>query len=366
MLTGNFCEIRTSSTRRVFHRVQGEVAMGLRGASLRAAILAAAVLYCLAPGRARADFCWPWEYDSHAGAEYTRTEYPIVLTHGAFGFDNISVLGVNILDYWYELDSALRDCDGASVHVLQVSPSHSTEYRGEQLLAQIQNVLARTGKSKVNIIAHSMGGLDARYVMNVRPDLVASVTAIGSPHKGGSTFATIAGGLDTNGKPMLWLSDKLGDALQLLWGLLTGYRGEVNPVQLLNAQMPRNAEAWNQRYPAGIPRGECDQGATSWNGIRLYSWTGSSANPWTSTLNPLLVSDVGFNTLFGLIEALDPDLTDGLVGVCSSHFGSVLRDDYNWNHTDEVNLLWGITADFEVNPKTELRKHANRLRNAGL
>jgi triacylglycerol lipase len=36
----------------------------------------------------------------------------------------------------------------------------------------------------VNLIGHSHGGLDVRYVAAVRPDLVASVTSVGTPHKG--------------------------------------------------------------------------------------------------------------------------------------------------------------------------------------
>jgi triacylglycerol lipase len=84
-------------------------------------------------------------HGAHAGT-YTQTRYPIVLVHGLFGFD--SALGV---DYFYGIPEALRR-DGAKVYVAQVSAANSTEVRGEQLLAQVKNILALTGASKVNLI----------------------------------------------------------------------------------------------------------------------------------------------------------------------------------------------------------------------
>jgi triacylglycerol lipase len=48
--------------------------------------------------------------------------------------------------------------DGAKVYVAQVSAAHSTEVRGEQLLAQVRNIMAVTGASKVNLMGHSHGG----------------------------------------------------------------------------------------------------------------------------------------------------------------------------------------------------------------
>src|SRR6266542_1322455 len=77
-----------------------------------------------------------------AGAQaqtYAQTRYPIVLVHGIFGFD--SFLG---LDYFYGIPGALRH-DGARVFVSQVSAANSNEVRGEQLLAEVKNILAITG-----------------------------------------------------------------------------------------------------------------------------------------------------------------------------------------------------------------------------
>lgn len=53
----------------------------------------------------------PAEAGLFGSTGYTKTKYPIVLTHGMLGWDTI--LG---LDYWYGIPSALRS-DGAAVYV---------------------------------------------------------------------------------------------------------------------------------------------------------------------------------------------------------------------------------------------------------
>ncbi|RYZ34351.1 MAG: triacylglycerol lipase, partial [Myxococcaceae bacterium] len=120
-----------------------------------------------------------WAQPARAADTYTQTKYPIVLAHGMAGFDSL----FGVLDYFYGIESNLTS-GGAKVYITHVPQFNTSEARGEALLAQVQNVLARSGAKKVNLIGHSHGGLDVRYVAAVRPDLVASVTTVGTPHKG--------------------------------------------------------------------------------------------------------------------------------------------------------------------------------------
>src|SRR6185295_19714138 len=64
------------------------------------------------------------------------------------------------------------------------TPFQSIEHRAGQLKAQIQG--AFPDAKKVNLIAHSMGGLDARYLTSCLgfSDRVASLTTIGTTHRG--------------------------------------------------------------------------------------------------------------------------------------------------------------------------------------
>ena len=98
-------------------------------------------------------------------------------------------------------------------------------------------------------------------------------------------------------------------------------------------------------------------GAAIVNGVHYYSWSGVG-----SITNPLDLLDV-FWTLTSLISE-EPN--DGLVGRCSSHLGTVIRDDYFHNHIDETNMLVGLVFAFGAKPPSLFRAHANRLKNRGL
>lgn len=287
-----------------------------------------------------------------SSSQYTKTKYPIVLAHGMLGFD--SLLGV---DYWYGIPAALRkDC--ATVYTTEVSQLDTSEARGEQLLAQVEEIVAISGKQKVNLVGHSHGGPTARYVAAVRPDLVASVTSVGAPHKGSATadfLRQIPEG-STGEAIVAGLTNALGGFINLLSG--SSSMTPQNALGSLESLNSAGAADFNARFPAGIPTSACGEGAYKVNGVRYYSWGGTS--PLTNMLD---VSDLitGAASL-----TFNGEANDGLVGRCSSHMGMVIRDNYRMNHLDEVNQFLGLTSLFETDPVTVYRQQANRLKNAGL
>lgn len=121
------------------------------------------------------------------GAEAFSTHasrHAIVLAHG---FDGSAT------NRWsfFKVAQKLRD-DGHLVHEAQVSPYKGVPERAAQLATHVEAALgecrAKQGcdASKVHIIAHSMGGLDARFVISKLGfgDRVASLTTISTPHRG--------------------------------------------------------------------------------------------------------------------------------------------------------------------------------------
>lgn len=288
---------------------------------------------------------------SAAEAQYTQTRYPIVLAHGMAGFDRL----FGVYEYWYGIPSVLR-AGGARVFVTQVSAFSSSEARGEQLLAQVKQIVATTGAGKVNLVGHSHGGFDVRYVAAVRPDLVASVTTIGSPVKGADLATFLRSHLTSGGFDEAVLSF-FANSLGTILGLISGTTNPQDSVAALESLTAAGAARFNARYPAGVPATACGSGASVVNGIRYYSWSG------TGVLTNLL--DVSDGSL-GLSSLVYSESNDGLVGRCSSHLGVVLRDDYRMNHLDEVNQVFGLVSWFETSPKSVVRAHANRLRNNGL
>lgn len=120
---------------------------------------------------------------------YETPKYPVVLAHGLLGFDELRLAGPPLpgVQYWRGIKEALTQ-KGVQVITATVPPSGSIEMRAEELVKDIDE--GAQGKA-VNIIAHSMGGLDARYMISrLRPKKfkVLSLTTIATPHRG-STVA---------------------------------------------------------------------------------------------------------------------------------------------------------------------------------
>jgi triacylglycerol lipase len=109
-----------------------------------------------------------------------KTRHPVVLAHGFAGFDAVKISGLQ-LAYFRGVMDRLRAA-GVEVHVLRVSPVATIAHRARQLADQVRRLPAE----RCNIVAHSMGGLDARYAIAVLGlgDRIASLTTIGTPHRG--------------------------------------------------------------------------------------------------------------------------------------------------------------------------------------
>ena len=117
--------------------------------------------------------------------------YPIVLAHGFSGFEHLSDL--EALPYYYNVEETLEK-EGETVFVSEVDPFNDSYERGRQLKREVEGFLEQTDADKVHLIGHSQGGLDARYVAHERPELVASVVTIATPHEG-TQLSDIALGL---------------------------------------------------------------------------------------------------------------------------------------------------------------------------
>lgn len=106
-----------------------------------------------------------------------RTKYPILLVHGVFFRD------YDHLNYWGRIPKELES-NGAVIFYGEHNSASAVKDSGRELEERIKQVLEQTGCEKVNIIAHSKGGLDSRALIAVNPSLVASLTTINTPHRG--------------------------------------------------------------------------------------------------------------------------------------------------------------------------------------
>lgn len=246
--------------------------------------------------------------------------YPIVLAHGMFGFDHIGPL-----DYFYGVKEVLTAA-GRTVFTPRVDPLQATEVRGPELQTQIDDALVASGADKVIIIAHSQGGLDARWVAHFAPTKVAAVITIATPHHGTSIADTLSGAIP---KPaddavselvdFLGLSVESSDLAAQLAGFTTA-----------------NMAAWNANI-------------TDAQGVAYYSIAGRSndatdADGHCNTTLPFLskynrstdAMGVELSPLSAIMKhANSAQVQDGLVAVDSAKWGTFLGC-VPADHFDEV------------------------------
>ncbi len=109
------------------------------------------------------------------------TKYPIVLVHGV-GYRDV---GIKLLGYWGRIPDALKE-EGAQIYYGGQDSWGTIESNANALAARLRGIIAESGAEKVNIIAHSKGGLDCRKMLTLpgTADMVATLTTIATPHHG--------------------------------------------------------------------------------------------------------------------------------------------------------------------------------------
>jgi triacylglycerol lipase len=260
--------------------------------------------------------------------------YPFVLAHGFFGFDKFA--GLDFETYFYEIKDHLAS-QGEIVLTPAVDPFNNSDVRGAELLAQIQQFLVQSGASKVNIIGHSQGGLDARVVANLRPDLVASVVTISTPHHG-TPVGDVAMKLlaDPNAQQII------DDLVKLIGGPLYDTVGDKTSLTAaLELFSQPGITAFNQNHPDSPGVFYASIAGRSQLHANDDDCTGDIVVPlvtdWHSTLDPI-------NPLFAvtglLLDGTDNATNDGLVRARDAKWGEY------WgclpaDHLDEVGQILG-------------------------
>ncbi len=108
-----------------------------------------------------------------------KTKYPILMVHGVFFRDS------RLLNYWGRVPDELIQ-NGAQIFYGDQDSSSSIMASAERLAKRIQEIIEKTGCEKINIIAHSKGGLDSRAAIATQgvAKYIASLTTINTPHRG--------------------------------------------------------------------------------------------------------------------------------------------------------------------------------------
>ncbi|KAM7199337.1 triacylglycerol lipase [Naviculisporaceae sp. PSN 640] len=239
---------------------------------------------------------------SQIKTHYRCPKYPIVLAHGLLGFAELKLGGSYLpsIRYWRGIKEALVARD-AEVITASVPPSGSIEQRAAKLARDIE---AQAHGRSVNIIAHSMGGLDARYMVSqLQPASidVKSLVTVASPHHG-SAFAD-------------YLFDEIGPEylprLYELWERATGWE----PGAFSQLTQKYMVEEFNPKTPDDPS-------------VRYFSY-GAMVKDRPPLLSPFRLSH-------GVIQKREGP-NDGLVSVESSKWGTYKGTLVGVNHLDLIN-----------------------------
>jgi triacylglycerol lipase len=228
-------------------------------------------------------------------------------------------------EYFYKVPDALT-ADGRRVFATEADPFNTVAHRAEQLWPQIDDILTKTGAPQVDIIAHSQGGLDARYLITQLGygDRVRTLVTIAAPHHGTLIADATLG----------WVPNMPAEAA-----------AAFNLVDWLGAHatgtdVDLQAQVWgmSRRYVEGTfnPSTPDDQR------VRYYSYAGSTqASPFvdrdtTDIVNPGLLAG------YLVLKSLEGD-NDGLVSVKSAPWGSFLGV-LPADHFDQVGQPFGAAS----------------------
>ncbi len=246
-----------------------------------------------------------------------KTKYPIVLLHGFLGWDQVF-----FLDYFYHIRKALQE-EGFVVYAPQVNPVASVETRAKQLAPLLDQILKETGAPKLNLIAHSMGGLDARWLIgHGYEDKVASLTMIGTPNHGTPVSELVFNVFGTK--------NPLYKAFEFVACAILG-KGQYKPSDMNLSENLRSLSVdyveneFNPSYPDSP-------------NIYYQSYAGVSSVAGFKTGDVLDVIFVPFLPAFKLGER-----NDGLVPEQSAIWGR-FRGIFSADHANLIGQLFGKTA----------------------
>jgi triacylglycerol lipase len=261
--------------------------------------------------------------------------YPIVLAHGFFGFEDFA--GAGFLSYFYGVREDLAERGETLVFTPAVDPFNDSETRGATLTEAVEAIVEHTGYEKVVLIGHSQGGLDARVVADARPDLVAAIVTVATPH-GGTSVADIALGLVRDDR-----AAGLVDAIVRLIGapLWDASGEETSVVRALEQLSTEGMAAFNARHPAPgrIPIWSIGGRSDRHGGGDACRGGDPMLERWERDTDPI-------DPLLSITEAVldgglfDPDPNDGLVRVDDSKFGIFLGC-IPADHLDEIGQVAG-------------------------
>lgn len=183
------------------------------------------------------------------------TKYPLLLVHGVFFRDS------EYFNYWGRIPAELEK-NGAKIFYGNHHSASSVSDCGNELAERIRSIVEIENCEKINVIAHSKGGLDCRYALSELgiESMVASLTTINTPHRG-CEFADYL--LDK-------INEKVKDTIAATYNNTLKKLGDKEPdfLAAVNDLTSASCEEFNKVH-SGLPEGVyCQSVGSLQNGMR--------------------------------------------------------------------------------------------------
>lgn len=188
--------------------------------------------------------------DEDKKLSYCNTKYPVILVSG-LGFKDQN----RIINYWNTIPDFLKQY-GCEVYTAQQDAFISIPDNAIKLKYRILDILSQTKHEKINIIGHSKGGLEARYLASRlgMENQISSITTLGSPHRGTHLADIVLGRLPlpkyaTARLVNLYatlLGDKRPDSLRAVVQVTT------ESMKQFNDEVPDAANVYYQSYASHV------------------------------------------------------------------------------------------------------------------
>lgn len=255
---------------------------------------------------------------SRAADKVCATKYPILLVHGVFFRDS------KLLNYWGRVPAELEK-NGAVIYYGEQQSASAVADSAKELAERIEKIVTETGCEKVNIIAHSKGGLDSRYAISRlgSSKYVASLTTINTPHRG-CIFAEYLLGK---------APEKLVRTIENTYNAAFRKLGDPNPDFM--AAVKNLTNSFCEEFNKEVPNAE---------GVMYQSYGSKSARARSGRF-PLNVS-------YPVVKKFDGD-NDGLVALTSAEWGESFTPLYptgkrGITHADVIDLNREDFKGFDV------------------
>lgn len=257
--------------------------------------------------------------------------YPVVMMHGMG-----AIAGLRRGGHLRDVAAHLRT-RGVWAYAPNVSPYNTVAARCESWAARLQVVLAETGADKLNLIAHSMGGLDARHLISTlgMHRHVASLTTVSTPHRGSS------------------LSNYILEQPEMVRKLVTDFANWVG-TQIVSGGEANFTNAVTELTPENIQK-NFNPNTPDHPEVKYWSYGGAAGKGTEYVVNPFL-------RLFNAYLYDRESYNDGMVSLESAEWGEFLGT-ISADHAQQVGFTFPGSSGF--NQSEFFVSIVERLRDAG-